>query len=242
MSYLSDAFFGLSPWSPPAPTPWSVFGVPAGGAPVQPTDDDQAPPIMGSREEAGGPDMIARYPDGTPILDRNDNPMRKPPFADLGLAVQRGQAISDRWLPQRLLTLYGWLRQGGDMDYHRLAGHETDPVRAYRDVSNYLVGAVPAAANVPKWISDLAGSIYALATSDAPSGRDQKMWDLGRSDYLNNRLSFPGVQPAGPPMIYPPPLNQDPDRAVPFPGLQPLGSPTIYPSRSVDLWSFPGSP
>ncbi|MEJ0071199.1 MAG: hypothetical protein WDO24_23410 [Pseudomonadota bacterium] len=95
---------------------------------------------------------------------------------------------------------------------------------------------------MPKWISDLAGSIYALATSDAPSGRDQKMWDLGRSDYLNNRLSFPGVQPAGPPMIYPPPLNQDPDRAVPFPGLQPLGSPTIYPSRSVDLWSFPGSP
>jgi hypothetical protein len=250
MSYLSDAFDAVFS----GPVPWSPFGVPIRGAKAQPVDPnatDQATAVIrpsarrvDPSDETGGPDMIARYPDGMPILDRNGNPMQKPPFADLGLAVQRGQEISGQWLPQRLFTLYGWLQQGGDMDYHRPPGHETDPIRPYRDVSNYVVGAVPAAAGIPKWMSDLAGTVYTWKTSDAPAGRDQRMWDLGRSDYLNNLLSFSGVQPAGPPMVYPPPPGQNPDDAVSFPGLQPLGRPTIYAPPTPDdiaRWPTPSS-
>jgi hypothetical protein len=175
-----------------------------------------APPVVIPDTDVDHPDTIARYPDGTPILDRNGNPMQKPPFADLGLAIQRAQAIQNRPLWNRLGTLWSWLHQGGDMDYHRPPGHESDPIRSYRDVSNYMVGAASAAGEAPKELADLAGQIYSLFTTSASARRDQRMWDQGRSDYLSNRLSYPGVQPVDPPMVYPPPVNRTPNVAVPF--------------------------
>jgi hypothetical protein len=183
----------------------------------------------------GGPDMTARYPDGTPILGCNGMPMQKPPFADLGLALQRAQGIADRSMPQRLLTLLGWLGFYGPMDYQRDSdGHFHGQ---YADFSNYGVGAIPAAAGIPKDLADELARAYNLLRSK--NNPNTPMWDLGRSDYVNNRLAFPGVQPAGPPAVYPPPPNQDPNVMVPFPGLRPLGPPMVYPpdpTAGSDRW------
>jgi hypothetical protein len=96
-------------------------------------------------EDVDHPDPIARYPDGTPILDRNGNPMQKPPFLDLGLALMRATDLREQpLLTERLPTLFSLLHQGGDWDYHRRSGTY---LPEYRDVANYMVGA-PAAAGV----------------------------------------------------------------------------------------------
>lgn len=193
------------------PPPGALYpgSMSASGA-IDTSDSTAAPvtrPVVIPHEDVDHPDTIARYPDGMPILDRIGNPMQKPPFLDLGLALGRAQDFSTRPLwTDRLPTLFGLLHQGGDWDYHRSGGTY---LPQYRDVANYMVGAVPAAANVPKWLSDLAGVVYSLGTTTADPWRDQKMWDQGRSDYVNNRLSFPGVMPAGPPMTYPAPTMDD---------------------------------
>jgi hypothetical protein len=232
---LLDATAPAEPAPDPASGPVNLLDATApsgGGAPVA------AQPVVIPDTDVDHPDTIARYPDGTPILDHTGNPMQKPPFADLGLAIQRGQDLAGAPFLTQLLTLRKWHHAGGDMDYQRPPGRENDPIGAYQDFSNYIFGAVPEAAGMPDDIAGAAGIVNNAWSGRWRSGflgtpyRNLQMRDLGRSDYLNNRLSYTGVQPAGPPMVYPPPTNQTPTEVVPFPGLFPLGPPTIYPPQS----------
>jgi hypothetical protein len=172
-----------------------------------------APPVVIPDTDVDHPDTIACYPDGTPILDHTGNPMQKPPFADLGLAIQRGQGIQNQSLPDQIETLKGWLRQGGPMDYQRIPGHAPNP--DYQDFSNYGFGAVTSAAQVSPVVSTIGGIGYNIIDGRWRPGilgtpwENLQNWFKGRSDYLNDRLSFPGVQPSGPPRTYAPPQPDD---------------------------------
>ena len=170
-----------------------------------------------------------------------------PADRDLGADVLRGQQLANRPVPEKLATLANWFWHG-PMDYQREEGKKFNP--AYQDAANYLYGAVTAAAGIPEWLGRDAGVGFNLLGGRIRSGpwgtprRNYDMWSLGRSDYLNNRLAFPGVQPAGPPMVYPPPIQQDPNTAVPFPGLFPVGPPMRYEPPTPDdpvFWPVPPS-
>jgi hypothetical protein len=188
VSYLSDAFDAVFS----GPAPWSPFGVPIGGAQAQPigdfappsptTTDDQTLPLVGGDAAQGGADRIARYPDGTPILDSTGNPMRMPPQRDLGFAVMRGQGLANQDLPSRLSQLATWLHGGGDMDYQAPPGrpsstsYKSDPT--YQDVANYVYGAMMGAAwiasvDLPQLQRKTTGTEHHLMDSPEPNAADR---------------------------------------------------------------------
>jgi hypothetical protein len=172
--------------------------------------------------------------------------MHKPPDRDMGADLMSAQALAAEPLPSRLSTLYDWFNYG-PMDYQRKSGGKANI--DYQDAGNYIYGAITAAAGIPDWFSRAAGVVHNLFRGRVRPGswgsppQNYQMWDQGRSDYLNNRLSYPGVQPAGPPIVYPPLENQNPDTVPAFPGLAPLGPATISPTPTTDgLGWWPRAP
>ena len=164
-------------------------------ADVAPSPDENA-----ANGDPGAPDLVARYPNGDPIRDSKGQPMQKPPFADLGLAIQRGQDLSNDPFIARIEPLIKWLRRTGEMDYQRSSGREFNP--NYQDFTNYVFGGVTGAAGIPPYIAAPAALAYnALAGRWRPGllgspWQNIRMWNQGRNDYLGDKLIFPGVAPA----------------------------------------------
>jgi hypothetical protein len=199
----------LDATAPAAPAPG-----PAGGpinlldatAPPGKDVSTTAQPVVIPDIDVDHPDTIARYADGTPILDHTGNPMRKPPFADLGLAIQRGQDLAQQPQEDRLAAIKGWLQQGGPMDYQRIPGHPFN--KDYQDFANYAFGAVTGATKISPVVSTLGAIKYNITNGRWRPGilgtpwENIDNWFKGRSDYLSDRLSFPGLQPSdGPPTL-----------------------------------------
>jgi hypothetical protein len=202
MSYLADAFTALLAGAPTGSRSSTPFTAPIGAASAvgNPSATSRDVPPDVDDTAGAGPDTIARYPDGTPILGSNGMPMQKPPFADLGLALQRAQDLASDPGIARIAPLINWLRGGGAMDYQQSAGHPFNP--AYQDFSNYVFGGATSAAGIPPYIAVPGGIGYNAALGRLRPGllgtpwRNIQMWDQGRNDYLGNRLAFPGVAPA----------------------------------------------
>jgi len=116
------------------------------------------PQLQADDPDVDRPDTIARYPDGSTILDSAGKPTQKPPFADLSLAVTRAKEMANAPYPEKLRTMINWLKQGGPMDFQRIPGHKPDS--RYQDFSNYVFGAVTRAAGVSPSISFPGGVAY----------------------------------------------------------------------------------
>jgi len=146
-------------------------------------------------EDVDRPDTVARYPDGTPILDSRGLPMQKPPFADTALAMRKGEQLADSSLPEKMATFYRWFRQTGTMDAQRIPDHK--PTDRYQDYANYLFGSLTAGAQLPRAVAYPSAVIYnAVGPGRWRPGllgtppENLAMWAQGWDDYTKGKLVY----------------------------------------------------
>ena len=139
-----------------------------------------APSNMFAGPGASAPGNILTYSNGDPVIDPNTGePYPLPPGMNVSRAVGEGREISGWWDFLKGAQIVAWFESGGPLDYQRPAGYLgallfKDIDLQYRDVTNYLFGAVSAGAGYSKTQTlDNAGAYnkrFGNPSSDTPYG------------------------------------------------------------------------